>query len=252
MKKSFTLIELLVVIAIIAILAAMLLPALSAARERARSANCVGKLKQCGAATLMYAGDNKDFIPVPRNHGSEGELYRSVYYASASLYPRHSTPGLLIFGGYFGSEQSELMENEVVEHYYKCPSDAVLFGNVFRDSDKYNYTSYMFMNHSAASIAKESNDPKNYLRIGRTAGGDAKTRCLVGTDDPGNVIQHDVHLSAIKYLMKISSIDQTTPIHPNVINTLHLGGHVKNNAADRTLQNNASIWCFGAYFDDNI
>ena len=63
MKKQtcFTLIELLVVIAIIAILAAMLLPALSAARERARSSNCTGNLRTMGLANVMYANDNKDY-----------------------------------------------------------------------------------------------------------------------------------------------------------------------------------------------
>jgi prepilin-type processing-associated H-X9-DG protein/prepilin-type N-terminal cleavage/methylation domain-containing protein len=61
-QNSFTLIELLVVIAIIAILAAILLPALNSARERGRAASCISNLKQCGTACGMYVGDNEDFL----------------------------------------------------------------------------------------------------------------------------------------------------------------------------------------------
>ena len=117
--SHFTLIELLVVIAIIAILAAMLLPALQSARERGRGANCTSNLKQLGVAISQYIDSSDNWLPWPFNKPSSG--YKNYTWVGA-LYSAKCISGKNKDGAMY--EQSGVASAQPVAAILACPTAA--------------------------------------------------------------------------------------------------------------------------------
>ena len=135
-KRTFTLIELLVVIAIIAILAAMLLPALSASRVSAKTAGCLGNLRQIALGSTAYADVNEGWIASSTLDGSAGKGWFVQLFKV--MYPEGPSTGY--------------SSNQKLYAAFSCPMEAVPFSST--TSKGFKFTHYA---HNKFGFGYQSN-----------------------------------------------------------------------------------------------
>jgi len=214
MRKGFTLIELLVVVAIIAILAALLLPALAQAREKARSANCISNLKQIGVYMMLYSQDNQDYL-LPQVLTFWTNVYGTSTYQWISVFPFTLGPYLNWNSQYTNPANANPAWTYTQQkvHIFKCPS--------------YQYNTTVYSSYGLNNRLQYDADATNFANTSKAMNlkayksGSLSKRFLYADCDPKSVYNVSNGLYGVKTYGPIDAR------HTGSANFLFLDGHVE-------------------------
>jgi len=222
---GFTLIELLVVIAIIAILAAMLLPALARAKAKAQQAGCLSNLKQWGLADSMYVEDYNQYFPWPR--------YQSSYAPSVD----QDNPSYLVINGYHNASEGDDVWFNALPAYvagkpmYQIAASAAIDATVFYDFKSIFYCPTAVAQGIASQDAVAAQDKLDMIPGTRPLFGYAMNSKSVAVEDINTAetrlkTSMVVHPSAFVLFSDVRNRSTESPFYATAANTYPSGNSV--------------------------
>ena len=215
-RRSFTLIELLVVIAIIAILAAMLLPALNKARMTAQKSSCQNNLKSMGNAVAMYTADHEDTLP-----GLNGMVTFQMAWWKARIAP-YLGIGIKLTDD--GTEWTKELSHGV----FRCPiwrpeMAKTSSGHLAEDHNYGGGYGYGYYGDDRATGYQHGSRQMIFWKKITTVGNPSETLIISDSSD-GTASAESAH--AVIYVANAANVEKEPDRHGNEFNVLWVDGHV--------------------------